>query len=177
MSILPSTRIWDVLTSAWSCSLRGPVCGVTPLSLATAVFASFVILGCATPGSDFRRFHKPPMGAFNCSPGHCTVQVSLDCSANPCTITIPNAQEIVAANGNDIVWELAPGTPASYLFKQSGGIFLKTPEGQHAFHCQSLPGDTKFRCSGTKDRNAYEYGIEIVGPTRVTILDPWIVND
>lgn len=148
---------------------------VTLLSLATAVLGSSVMFGCATLGGSGSS-KLPPVG-FGCtSAQQCRVQVSVDCSQTPCRLTIPDAQQIVEAKGFDVVWEIVPAT-GPYLFKHQDGIFFKTPEGKNAFSCHPEANDARFSCHGDKNRNAYEYGIELVGPQPVTVLDPWIVNN
>jgi len=68
----------------------------------------------------------------------------------------------VIANGFKVVWEIVPVTGQSYLFKHDGGIFFKTPEGQHAFDCHPDENDARYKCHGNQNRNAYDYGIELV---------------
>jgi len=119
---------------------------------------------------------KPQLGYECTSAEQCRVQVSVDCSVTPCQITIPDDQQIAVANGFNVVWEIVSATGQSYLFKHDGGIFFKTSEGQHAFDCHPEDNDARYKCHGNQNRNAYEYGIELVGSPPATILDPWIVN-
>ena len=146
----------------------------TPLRLAAAVCASIVMFGCNTlsPGAST----TPPPVSFTChSAQQCTVKVVVGCAQSPCTITVPGAAN-VAANGFDVLWEIVPAPGQSYLFKNPGGIFFKTQEGEASFRCHAEMNDARYRCHGNGNGNAYEYRIALAGTPRVDILDPWIVN-
>jgi hypothetical protein len=175
MSITLLARTRDAFATAWFYARHG-VRGrrITALSLITAAFASSVLPGCAAVPP---RSRVPHPLAFTChSAQQCVVQVTVDCGHSPCTITVPDNQQFVDANGFDIVWAIVPGTGQSYKFKNPGGIFFKTTQGQNAFMCHAEANATKFSCHGDRNGNAYEYGIELVGQPPVSILDPWIVN-
>ena len=142
---------------------------------ATALLCSAVLLfasmlyGCAELVS------KPP-APFPCqSAEQCAVHVEVSCTNTPCTISVDHPN--VAAHGFAVVWEIVPKAGQSYLFKNPGGIFFKTPSGQSAFACHPEMNDKKYRCQGNRDGKTYEYGIELVGTPPVSKLDPFIVND
>jgi hypothetical protein len=146
----------------------------TPLRLAAAVCASIVMSGCSSLSP--AESTTPPPVSFTChSAQQCTVKVVVDCAQTLCTIKVPGADN-VAANGFDVVWEIVPAAGQSYVFKNPGGIFFKTQEGQAAFRCHAETHDLKYRCQGNRNGNTYEYGIELAGTPRAAILDPWIVN-
>jgi hypothetical protein len=153
---------------------RGHGWRATPLRLAAAVYASIVMSGCSSLSPS--ESTTPPPVSFTChSAQQCTVKVVVDCEQSPCTIKVPGADN-VAANGFDVVWEIVPAAGQSYVFKNPGGIFFKTQEGQQAFGCHAEAHDARYRCHGNRNGNTYEYGIELAGMPQVAILDPWIVN-
>lgn len=143
---------------------------------ASAVLVSLAMFGCSSLSPTMSSLKKPELGYDCISAEQCRVQVSVDCSVTPCQITIPDKQQIVVANGFQVVWEIVPTAGQLYLFKHDGGIFFKTPEGQHAFDCHPEENDARYKCHGNQNRNAYEYGIGLVGSPPASILDPWIVN-
>jgi hypothetical protein len=175
MSIMLPVAVCDVpLPQLPSAPRGGRGWRVAPLRLAAVLFASIVMSGCSTfaPGAST----TPPPVSFTChSAQQCTVKVVVDCAHSPCTITVPGADN-VAANGFDVVWEIVPAAGQSYVFKNPGGISFKTQEGAASFSCHAEMNDTRYRCHGNRNGNAYEYGIELVGTPQVAILDPWIVN-
>ena len=134
--------------------------------------------GCASlaPAQTSSPETPPPISATCHSAQQCTLQVTVNCTHSPCTITLPDSQQNVDANGFDVVWEIVPGAGQSYVFKNPGGIFFKTPEGQNAFMCHREAQGAKFSCHGNKDGKNYKYGVELVGTPPVSVLDPWIVN-
>jgi hypothetical protein len=146
---------------------------VTARSLGVAAVVGFLIFGCSTFGTA----QKAPPATHACSAKQCTVPVVVTCTpAAGCAITSPIMTDNIDANGFDVVWQMVQaGT--SYTFKNAGGIFFKTAEGQRLFKCHSEgTGGTRFKChSDTKDAKPYEYGIELAGTPPVS-LDPWIVN-
>jgi hypothetical protein len=144
------------------------------LGLAAALCGSIVMGGCSAPGAPAST--TPPPVSFTChSAQQCTIKVVVDCAQSPCTMKVPGAEN-VAANGFDVVWEIAPAAGQSYVFKNPGGIFFKTQEGRNAFMCQAEMHDARYSCHGNRDGNTYLYGIELVGTPAVAVLDPWIVN-
>jgi hypothetical protein len=144
------------------------------LGLVAALCGSIVMGGCSAPGAPAST--TPPPVSFTChSAQQCTIKVVVDCAQSPCTMKVPGAEN-VAANGFDVVWEIAPAAGQSYVFKNPGGIFFKTQEGRNAFMCQAEMHDARYSCHGNRDGNTYLYGIELVGTPAVAVLDPWIVN-
>lgn len=145
---------------------------VTSLSFVVAALVGFATFERGTLSSGQTR---PPVTSTCHSAQQCVVPVTVTCGASSCTMMIPGNQRVLAANGWDVVWVVAPGS-GPYLFKNPGGVFFKNP--QVVWDCHAEVNDTRFRCkSKQRDGKGYEYGIDLVGPKPVTILDPSIVND
>ncbi len=182
MSIMLRVCTRDAVTTsrkrkAESFYLRRSGRGRRITALTTALFAPFVIFGCAQLTPETPLSKTPPAVRFTChSAQQCIVQVVVDCSHSPCSITSPSSQHTVAANGFDVVWMIVPGAGQSYLFKNPGGIYFKAG-GQNGLKCHPEEHDTKFSCNGDRTGGTYEYGIELVGTPPVRRLDPWIVNN
>ena len=155
------------------------ISSITCVRVRDVTLLSLVVLGlggllpaCSTlaPGSKA----MPPITSTCHSAEQCVVPVTVACGATSCTSSIPADKQVLATNGFAVVWAIAPGSEP-YLFKNSGGIFFKA--AQTVWRCHSEAHDTRYRCkSGHSDETGQEYGIELVGPKPVTILDPWIVN-
>jgi hypothetical protein len=149
--------------------------GERRLSLAyvvAALLAGAVVSGCGPVRSDAKM--HPPITSTCRNARQCEVPVTVDCHMSPCTITIPDAQKVMATKGFDVIWYIAPGSEP-FLFKNPGGVFFKDP--QAVWDCGREEHGARFRCKPRhKDETGQRYGIDLVGPKPVNVLDPWIVN-
>ena len=107
----------------------------------------------------------------------CHVEVSVSCGAVYCTASV-NIDKLYL-HGNNAFWDLDDAArTAGFKFEPVYGIWFKSLAGQKDFDCKPN-GDTRFKCqnnSGTSTGKEYKYGVQIVGPKPVWLLDPWVVN-
>jgi hypothetical protein len=138
------------------------------------IVVGFLVSACSTVGFSQT---APPVSAICQSAQQCKVPVVVDCPSSGCVITSPSKVHNIDANGFDVVWEIVPKAGQSYTFKNPGGIFFKSAEGQQLFMCHPEANGTRFSChTNVKNAKPYEYGIELVGTPPVSRLDPWVVN-
>jgi len=154
-------------------SLMHRVCGTRSPFIAFAVLAGFATSG---PAPAYAQRTPPPV-TFTChSAQQCRVPVEVDCAQSPCKIEIAHQFENVDTKGFSAVWEIVQKPGQSYTFKNQGGIFFKSAQGQHAYKCHPETNGKRFRCQGNKDGKEYEYRIELTGTPPVSSIDPWIVT-
>jgi hypothetical protein len=135
-----------------------------------AVLAALVVTSCAI-------FDKAEPRRKDCSnDDDCRVTVSVDCGTLSCRAKV-DIDEIYL-RGNNARWELdKQAQDAGFRFEPVYGIWFKTFAGQRDFECK--PDGPMFRCK-TKvhppNGERYRYGVQILGPKPVALLDPWVVN-
>jgi hypothetical protein len=135
-----------------------------------AVLAALVVTSCAT-------FDKGEPRRKDCSDdNNCNVTVSVVCNAFWCHAEV-DVDELYV-KGNNARWELdQKARDAGFRFEPVYGIWFKTFAGQRDFDCKA--DGPMFRCK-TKvhppNGERYPYGVQILGPKPVRLLDPWVVN-
>ena len=106
----------------------------------------------------------------------CRVEVSvIDCGQYTCHATV-DVDEI-HLHGNNVFWELS-ASDKEFRFAESG-IFFKSIAGGAHFKCNAAEQGRKFHCnnnSGPSVGKEYKYGVQLLGPKSVWVLDPWVVN-
>ena len=139
-------------------------------SAAASTLLAIALCACAAT----RAAGPPPVDHVCAAAGRCEVKIGVACSATACTIAVPFQN--VDSNGQVIVW-IIDRDDGRHRFDPSRGIAFKSAAGRAAFRCQALGSDgLRFQCEGNHDRNAYEYGITVVGTPANATLDPWVVN-
>ena len=149
---------------------RGKARDVAVTSAATAAFLAIALSACTAT----RAAGPPPVDHVCAAAGRCEVKIGVACSQAACTVGVPFQN--VDANGQVVVWVI-DRDDGRHRFDPSRGIAFKSAAGRAAFRCQPVGSDgRRFQCEGNHDRNAYEYGITVVGTPANATLDPWIVN-
>jgi hypothetical protein len=135
-----------------------------------AVLAAFVVTSCAI-------FDKAAPRRAEChNDNDCKVTVSVvNCNAVSCDAQV-DVDEL-HLKGNNARWELdQKALDEGYSFQPVYGIWFKHLGSDELFECK--PTGKTFKCM-TKVRQAekrYRYGVQIIGPKSVWLLDPWVVN-
>lgn len=134
-----------------------------------AVLAALAMTSCAT-------IDKPESRRKDCTNDNdCNVTVSVDCHALPCRAKVDFDE--IYLKGNNARWELdQKALDEGYSFHPVYGIWFKYLAPEQLFECK--PDGKMFKCM-TKVKQAdkrYRYGVQIVGPRPVLLLDPWVVN-
>jgi hypothetical protein len=149
---------------------RGKPRDVAVPSAAMAAFVAIALSACAAT----RAAGPPPVDHVCAAAGRCEVKIGVTCSQTACTVGVPFQN--VDANGQVVVW-IIDRDDGRHRFDPARGIAFKSAAGRAAFRCQPVGSDgRRFQCEGNHDRNAYEYGITVVGTPANATLDPWIVN-
>ena len=135
-----------------------------------AVLAAFVATSCAS-------FDKAEPRRKDCNNDEdCRVTVSVvDCGTFTCRAKVDIDE--IHLRGNNARWELdQQAQDAGFRFEPVYGVWFKTFAGQRDFDCK-IDGRT-FRCKTKVRPNAerYPYGVQLLGPKSVPLLDPWVVN-
>ena len=137
-----------------------------------AALAALVLSSCVTLHGN------PQPRQANCNnDDDCRVVVSIvDCGAFTCRASVDPDE--LNVRGNNARWELTKeALDAGFEFQPSYGVWFKRLDGQRDFDCK-LNGKM-FKCQ-TKAHppsgKRYSYGVQIIGPKSVQLLDPWIVN-
>ena len=135
------------------------------------VVAALALASCAT-------FNETEPRRKNCtSDDDCKVTVSVvDCNAISCHAKV-DVDELYL-KGNNARWELDQNAlDQGFSFQPTYGIWFKTLAGQRDFDCK--PDGKMFKCK-TKvhppNGERYRYGVQLLGPKSVLLLDPWVVN-
>jgi hypothetical protein len=155
-------------------SCRGGASALSTLqrgSAALAIAAAIALAGCASaPGGP--ESGGPKEDDFICrSAQQCRVQVSVACPAAGCRIAVEHQQ--VAANGFDVVWEIANKPGQSYTFANDSGIAFANGE---AFRCHREANGNRIACMNRKIVGKFKYTVTLSGTPSAPPLDPWVVN-
>jgi hypothetical protein len=113
----------------------------------------------------------------SCTGPNCRVIVSIvECGHISCKAQVDIDE--LNVQGNNVRWELTEDALKSgYEFQPVYGVWFKTWGGQRDFECK-IDGKM-FKCMTkvqTPTGQRYPYGVQIIGPKSVPLLDPWIVN-
>jgi hypothetical protein len=141
----------------------------TGITRVLAVLAALVVTSCAT-------IDKSEPRRKDCNNDKdCNVTVSVDCDALACRAKVDFDE--IYLKGNNARWELdEKALREGYSFHPVYGIWFKSFIPEKDFECK--PDGKMFKCK-TKVKPAdkrYRYGVQIVGPKPVSLLDPWVVN-
>lgn len=137
-----------------------------------AALAALVLASCVTLHGNA----QPRMAECK-NDDDCKVTVSIgDCGHFTCKARV-DVDEL-NVKGNNARWELTKeALDAGFEFQPIYGVWFKTLAGQQDFECK--PNGKMFKCQ-TKVHpptgKRYSYGVQIIGPKSVPLLDPWIVN-
>ena len=137
-----------------------------------AALAGLVLASCVTLHGNA----QPRMAECK-NDDDCKVTVSIgDCGPFTCKASVDTDE--LNVKGNNARWELTrEALDAGFEFQPTYGVWFKTFAGQHDFDCK-LTGKM-FKCRTLvhpPTGKRYSYGVQIVGPKSVPLLDPWIVN-
>ena len=136
-----------------------------------ALLAALAQTGCVSIGG------PEPRRADCNNDDDCRVTVSVvDCGAFSCRAKVDIDE--INLRGNNARWELdKQAQDAGFRFEPVYGVWFKTFAGQRDFDCK-IDGPM-FKCK-TKvhppNGERYRYGVQLLGPKSVPLLDPWVVN-
>jgi hypothetical protein len=135
-----------------------------------ALLAALAQAGCVS-------FGGPEPRRADCSnDDDCRVTVSVvDCGAFSCRAKVDTDE--IYLRGNNARWELdKQAQDSGFRFDPVYGVWFKTFAGQRDFDCKidgpMFKCKTKVRPNGER----YRYGVQLLGPKSVPLLDPWVVN-
>jgi hypothetical protein len=137
-----------------------------------AILAAWVLASCITVSGN-----AEPRRADCHNDDDCKVTVSIvNCGHFTCEASVDPDE--LNVRGNNARWELTKeALDAGFEFQPTYGVWFKTLDGQDAFECKR---DGKmYKCKTKVQAPAgkrYRYGVQIIGPKSVALLDPWIVN-
>lgn len=148
---------------------------VVGLVVGGALLAVAAALGLLTLGTQVPKPQpgKPPLQCTDAG-GPCQVAVYVDCSSNPCTLSVDHDYTIVNTNKTPIqlTWQLQD---SNFAFADNG---IEFPAGADVDNCHKEGTGQRFRCNDKNPQFAiYKYKINVTGTKPVTSLDPWVVND
>ena len=143
----------------------------TGITRVMVVLTAFVATSCVSVGG------PEPRRADCHNDDDCRVTVSVvDCGAFSCRAKVDIDE--INLRGNNARWELdKQARDLGFRFDPVYGVWFKTFAGQRDFDCK-MDGPM-FKCK-TKVRppngERYRYGVQLLGPKSVSLLDPWVVN-